>query len=96
MRDTFLAKGHNRTLELTIESLAKNQDAWRTIITAEEMKSMGLTRPLLQSTVLFENSMFRLSVLQNKKTIYKKTIFFQESLKLSSLSKTFQIIPKIC
>lgn len=56
VRDTFLAKGHNRTLELTIESLAKNQDAWRTIITAEEMKSMGLTRPLLQSTVLFENS----------------------------------------
>lgn len=58
VRDTFLAKGHNRTLELTIESLSKNQDAWRTIITPEEMKAMGLSRPLLQSTVLFESRKF--------------------------------------
>lgn len=56
IRDIFLAKGHNRNLQLTIESLAKNHDAWRAIISPEEMKSMGLNRPLLQSTVLVEQS----------------------------------------
>lgn len=56
VKEVFLAKGHNRNLQLTIESLSKNHDAWRTIITPEEMKNMGLTRPLLQSTVLVENS----------------------------------------
>lgn len=58
IKDIFLAKGHNRNLQLTIESLAKNHDAWRAIISPEEMKSMGLTRPLLQSTVLVEQSEF--------------------------------------
>lgn len=58
IKEIFLAKGHNRNLQLTIESLAKNHDAWRAIISPEEMKSMGLTRPLLQSTVLVEQSMF--------------------------------------
>lgn len=57
IKEIFLAKGHNRNLQLTIESLAKNHDAWRAIISPEEMKSMGLTRPLLQSTVLVEQSM---------------------------------------
>lgn len=56
IKEVFLDKGHNRNLQLTIESLSKNHDAWRTIITPEEMKNMGLTRPLLQSTVLVENS----------------------------------------
>lgn len=59
VKDVFLAKGHNRNLQLTIESLSKNHDAWRAIITPEEMKSMGLNRPLLQSTVLVENSKCR-------------------------------------
>lgn len=56
IKDIFLDKGHNRNLKLTIDSLAKNHDAWRAIISPEEMKSMGLTRPLLQSTVLVEQS----------------------------------------
>lgn len=56
IKEIFLAKGHNRNLQLTIESLAKTHDAWRAIISPEEMKSMGLTRPLLQSTVLVEQS----------------------------------------
>lgn len=56
VKDKFLAKGHNRNLQMTIETLSKNHDAWRTIITPEEMKHMGLNRPLLQSTVLVENS----------------------------------------
>lgn len=58
VKETFLAKGHHRILQLTIESLSKNNDAWRAIITPEEMKNYGLTRPLLQSTVLFENSKY--------------------------------------
>lgn len=56
IKDVFLNKGHKRTLEMIIESLAKNHDAWRAIISPEEMKSMGLSRPLLQSTVLVEQS----------------------------------------
>lgn len=56
IREIFLAKGHNRNLQMTIESLAKNHDAWRAIISPEEMKNMGLSRPLLQSTVLVEQS----------------------------------------
>lgn len=59
IKDIFLAKGHNRNLQLTIESLAKNHDAWKAIISPEEMKSMGLTRPLLQSTVLVEQSNYQ-------------------------------------
>lgn len=56
VKDVFLAKGHSRNLQMTIESLSKNHDAWRTIITPEEQKIMGLARPLLQNTVLVENS----------------------------------------
>lgn len=56
VKDVFLAKGHNRNLKMTIEALSKNHDAWRTIISPEEMKQYGLNRPLLQSTVLVENS----------------------------------------
>lgn len=54
VRDTFLAQGHRRTLELTVDGLTKNADAWRTVVSADEAKAMGLQRPLLQSTVLFE------------------------------------------
>lgn len=56
VKDVFLAKGHNRNLQMTIESLSKNHDAWRAIISPEEMKNFGLSRPLLQSTVLVESS----------------------------------------
>lgn len=59
IKEIFLAKGHNRNLQLTIESLAKNHDAWRAIISPEEMKWMGLSRPLLQSTVLVEQSSYQ-------------------------------------
>lgn len=67
VKDVFLAKGHNRNLQLTIESLSKNHDAWRAIITPEDMKFMGLNRPLLQSTVLVENSKCRMASLQQRK-----------------------------
>lgn len=56
VKDVFLAKGHNRSLQMTIETLSKNHDAWRAIVSPEDMKQYGLSRPLLQSTVLVENS----------------------------------------
>lgn len=56
VKDVFLAKGHYRSLQMTIDTLSKNHDAWRTIIPPEDMKHLGLNRPLLQSTVLVENS----------------------------------------
>lgn len=56
IKEIFLTKGHNRSLQMTIESLAKNHDGWRAIISPEEMKSLGLSRPLLQSTVMVEQS----------------------------------------
>lgn len=60
IKNVFLNKGHKRNLELIIESLAKNHDAWRAIISPEEMKSLGLSRPLLQSTVLVEQSKWKM------------------------------------
>ncbi|XP_004536928.1 exocyst complex component 4 [Ceratitis capitata] len=63
IKDTFLSKGHNRNLQLTIESLSKNQDAWRTIITPEEMKAMSLSRPLLQSTAMVERRLQETKIL---------------------------------
>jgi hypothetical protein len=58
VKETFLARGHSRSLQITVESLSKTQDAWRSIINPEDMKRYGLTRPLLQSTVMVENSKF--------------------------------------
>lgn len=63
VKEVFLAKGHNRNLQMTIESLSKNHDAWRAIISPDEMKSFGLSRPLLQSTVLVESSKILLTSL---------------------------------
>lgn len=57
VKESFLSKGHNRNLQLTIDSLSKNHDAWRTIITPEDMKDLNLSRPLLQSTVMVERQL---------------------------------------
>lgn len=75
IKDIFLAKGHNRSLQLTIESLAKNHDAWRAIISPEEMKTMGLTRPLLQSTVLVEQSELKIISFKNFFLIHFYVLF---------------------
>lgn len=98
IKDIFLAKGHNRNLQLTIESLAKNHDAWRSIITPEEMKRMELSRPLLQSTVLVEQSKFAQSssMLKSMLMTNKFINFLQKSLKLKALYKICQIIRTIC
>lgn len=55
VKETFLARGHNRSLQMTIESLSKTQDAWKAIVGPDEIKRLGLNRPLLQSTVMVES-----------------------------------------
>lgn len=82
VKETFLARGHNRNLQLTIESLSKTQDAWRTIITPEEMKRLGLLRPLLQSTVMVENSNLFKNIINNNNAITLYLTSFKELLKL--------------
>ncbi|XP_030374900.1 exocyst complex component 4 isoform X3 [Scaptodrosophila lebanonensis] len=88
IKDTFLSKGHNRNLQLTIESLSKNQDAWRTIITPEEMKTFNLSRPLLQSTVMVERRL-----IETKTLIQDLPCYSEELLKMvCSLLKTYREI----
>uniref|UniRef100_A0A182PSL1 Exocyst complex component Sec8 n=1 Tax=Anopheles epiroticus TaxID=199890 RepID=A0A182PSL1_9DIPT len=86
VKDAYLARGHNRNLQLTIESLSKAQDAWRTIISPEEMKRLGLTRPLLQNTVIVENR-----IAETKKLIQDLPTYSDELLKMvCSLLKTYR------
>ncbi|XP_070072570.1 exocyst complex component 4 isoform X1 [Drosophila takahashii] len=77
IKDTFLSKGHNRNLQLTIESLSKNQDAWRTIISPEEIKALNLSRPLLQSTVMVERRL-----METKKLIQDLPCYSEDLLKM--------------
>lgn len=86
IKETFLSKGHSRNLQATIDSLSKNQDAWRTIITPEEMKAMNLSRPLLQSTGMVER---RLS--ETKSLIHDLPCYSEELLKMvCALLKTYR------
>lgn len=55
VKESYLSRGHNRNLAMTIESLSKSQDAWKAIISPEEMKKLGVTKPLLQSCRVVEN-----------------------------------------
>ncbi|XP_041673684.1 exocyst complex component 4 isoform X4 [Drosophila eugracilis] len=77
IKDTFLSKGHNRNLQLTIESLSKNQDAWRTIISPEEIKALHLNRPLLQSTVMVERRL-----METKNLIQDLPCYSEDLLKM--------------
>ncbi|XP_044312909.1 exocyst complex component 4 isoform X3 [Drosophila rhopaloa] len=77
IKDTFLSKGHNRNLQLTIESLSKNQDAWRTIISPEEIKALNLSRPLLQSTVMVERRL-----METKSLIQDLPCYSEDLLKM--------------
>ncbi|BFF91618.1 exocyst complex component 4 [Drosophila madeirensis] len=77
IKDSFLSKGHNRNLQLTIESLSKNQDAWRTIISPEEMKALNLSRPLLQSTVMVERRL-----METKSLIHDLPCYSEDLLKM--------------
>lgn len=55
VKESYLSRGHNRNLQITIESLSKSQDAWKAIISPDEMKKLGLSRPLLQSCRVVES-----------------------------------------
>ncbi|XP_058056922.1 exocyst complex component 4 isoform X2 [Anopheles bellator] len=86
VKDAYLARGHNRNLQLTIESLSKAQDAWRTIITPEEIKRLGLSRPLLQNTVIVETR-----IAETRKLIQDLPTYSDELLKMvCSLLKTYR------
>ncbi|XP_055384400.1 exocyst complex component 4 isoform X2 [Condylostylus longicornis] len=86
VKETYLSKGHYRNLQMTIESLSKNQDAWRTIITPEEMKQMNLDRPLLQSTVHVERQ-----ISETKRLIHDLPNYSEDLLKMvCSLLKTYR------
>lgn len=86
VRDTYLARGHNSNLQATIETLSKAQDAWRTIISSEEMKNLNLNRPLLQSTVMVENR-----IAETKQLIHDLPDYSDDLLKMvCSLLKTYR------
>lgn len=86
VKDTYLARGHNSNLQATIETLSKAQDAWRSIISSEEMKHLNLNRPLLQSTVMVENR-----IAETKQLINDLPDYSDDLLKMvCSLLKTYR------
>lgn len=86
VKDAYLARGHQRNLKRTIDALSKAQDAWKTIITPEEMKKLNLPRPLLQSTVLVENQ-----ITETKWLIHDLPNYHEDLLKMvCNLLKTYR------
>jgi exocyst complex component 4 len=86
VKESYLSRGHNRSLAMTIESLSKSQDAWKAIIIAEEMKKLGLTRPLLQSCRVVENL-----IAETKYLIEDLPLYHDDLLKnVCSLLKTYR------
>uniref|UniRef100_A0A1B0GEB5 Exocyst complex component Sec8 n=1 Tax=Glossina morsitans morsitans TaxID=37546 RepID=A0A1B0GEB5_GLOMM len=76
IKETFLSKGHNSNLQVCIDTLSKNQEVWRAIISTEEMKELGLTRPVLQSTARVERCL-----METKHLIQDLPCFSEELLK---------------
>lgn len=86
VKESYLSRGHNRNLLMTIESLSKSQDAWKAIISPEEMKKLGLTRPLLQSCRVVENL-----ISETKQLIEDLPSYHDDLLKnVCSLLKTYR------
>jgi exocyst complex component 4 len=86
VKESFLSRGHNRNLSMTIESLSKSQDAWKAIITADEMKKLSLNRPLLQSCRVVENL-----IAETKQLIQDLPSFHDDMLKnVCMLLKTYR------
>lgn len=86
VKESYLSRGHNRNLALTIESLSKSQDAWKAIITPEEMKKLSVNRPLLQSCRVVENL-----IAETKQLIQDLPSFHEDMLKnVCSLLKTYR------
>uniref|UniRef100_A0A1A9X211 Exocyst complex component Sec8 n=1 Tax=Glossina brevipalpis TaxID=37001 RepID=A0A1A9X211_9MUSC len=76
IKETFLSKGHNSNLQVCIDTLSKNQEMWRTIISTEEMKGLNLARPILQSTARVERCL-----METKRLIKDLPCFSEELLK---------------
>jgi len=71
---------------MTIESLSKSQDAWKSIITPEEMKKLNLNRPLLQSCRVVENL-----IVETKQLIQDLPLYHEDLLKnVCALLKTYR------
>lgn len=86
VKESYLSRGHNRSLAMTIESLSKSQDAWKAIIMPEEMKKLALTRPLLQSCRVVENL-----IAETKHLIEDLPLYHDDLLKnVCSLLKTYR------
>uniref|UniRef100_T1GLE4 Exocyst complex component Sec8 n=1 Tax=Megaselia scalaris TaxID=36166 RepID=T1GLE4_MEGSC len=82
----FKPKKKQEKALMTIESLSKNQDAWRSITNPEEMKSLNLVRPLLQSTVLVERR-----ITETKTLIQDLPNYSEDLLKMvCALLKTYR------
>lgn len=88
VKESFLARSHNQSLQMIIETISKSHDAMRVIITPEEQKTLRLPQPLLQSTVLVYNKMFETTDLINELPDY-----FDDLLKnVCSLLKSYREI----
>lgn len=86
VKESFLARGHNLSLQIAIDSLSKSHDAWRLIISPEEMKNLGMTRPLLQSTVEITGK-----ITETKNLLHELPDYSDELLKhVCSLLKTYR------
>lgn len=86
VKESYLSRGHNRNLSMTIESLSKSQDAWKAIISPEEMKNLGLNRPLLQSCRVVENL-----IAETKQLIQDLPSYHEDLLKnVCALLKTYR------
>ncbi|KAG8039773.1 hypothetical protein G9C98_000502, partial [Cotesia typhae] len=62
IKEEFLGR-HHIMVATTIDAATKASDAWQTITPPEIMKDLGLTRPLLQSTVKVEQCIAELRAL---------------------------------
>jgi exocyst complex component 4 len=86
VKESYLSRGHNRNLSMTIESLSKSQDAWKAIISGDEMKKLGLNRPLLQSCRVVENL-----IAETKQLIQDLPSYHEDLLKnVCALLKTYR------
>ncbi|CRK99367.1 CLUMA_CG012653, isoform A [Clunio marinus] len=86
VKESYLSRGHNRNLSMTIESLSKSQDAWKAIICAEEMKTLNVTRPLLQSCRVVEGL-----IAETRNLIEDLPLYHDDLLKMvCALLKTYR------
>ncbi|XP_021936020.1 exocyst complex component 4 isoform X2 [Zootermopsis nevadensis] len=69
IKEVFLGR-HHMMVAASIESATKSLDAWRTTTSPELMSDLGLSRPLLQSTVMVERCIQDLRELMQALPVY--------------------------